>query len=40
MLKNGKKLISITDKEEHGWEVVKCYLSDDLASDSDNEKHL
>ena len=41
-LKEGKalilkqqKLIRIADREEDGWEVVKCYLSDDLASDSD-----
>ena len=23
-----------------GWEVVKCYLSDDLTSDSEDEKQL
>ena len=44
-LKEGKalilkqqKLIRIADREEDGWEVVKCYLSDDLASDSEDEK--
>ena len=26
--------------EEDGWEVVKCYLSDHLASDSQDEKQL
>ena len=28
------------DREEDGWEVLKCYLSDDLASDSEDEKQL
>ena len=44
-LKEGKalilkqqKLIMIADREEDGWEVVKYYLSDDLASDSEDEK--
>ena len=31
------KFMKIANREEDGWEVVKCYLSDDLASDS---KHL
>ena len=46
-LKEGKavflkqqKLIRIAVREEDGWEVVKCYLSDDLASDSEDEKQL
>ena len=46
-LKEGKalilkqqKLIRIEYREEDGWEVVKCYLSDDLASDSEDEKQL
>ena len=46
-LKEGKalilkqqKLIRIADREEDGWEVVKCYLSDDLASDSEDERQL
>ena len=46
-LKEGKalilkqqKLIRIVDREEDGWEVVKCYLSNDLASDSEDEKQL
>ena len=46
-LKNGKKIINtklkhirIADREEHGWQVVKFYESDDLASNSDDEKHL
>ena len=46
-LKEGKalipklqKLIRIVDREEGQWEVVKCYLSYDLASDSEDEKQL
>ena len=46
-LKEGKdrilqlqKLIRIADREENGWEVMKCYLSDDLASDLEDEKQL
>ena len=33
-------MLRIADREEDGWEVVKCYLSDDLASDSEVEKQL
>ena len=32
-----QKLVRITDREEDGWEVVNCYVSDDLASDSNDE---
>ena len=46
-LKKGKtlilkqqKLITMADREEDGWEVVRFYLSHDLASDSDDEKQL
>ena len=35
-----QKLLRIADREEEGWEVMKCYLSDDLASDSEDEKQL
>ena len=35
-----QKLLRIADREEDGWEIVKCYLSDDLASDSEDEKQL
>ena len=35
-----KKLIRIADREEDGWEVVKCYLSYGLASDSEDKKQL
>ena len=47
MVKEGKnlltkrqKLIKIADREDDGWEVIKCYESDVLASDSDDEKRL
>ena len=46
-LKNGKELlrkylkkVKIADREELGWQVVKFYESDDLASDSEDEKTL
>ena len=35
-----QQLLRIADREEDLWEVVKCYLSGDLASDSDDEKQL
>ena len=35
-----QKLIKMADREEHGWEVVKHYLSDDLADDSNDEKEI
>ena len=35
-----QKLLRIADREENGWEVAKCYLSDDFASDSEDEKQL
>lgn len=35
-----QKLVKIADREEDGWEVVKCYISDNLASDSVDEKRL
>eukprot|EP00057_Strongylocentrotus_purpuratus_P015406 XP_011669880.1 PREDICTED: uncharacterized protein LOC105440944 [Strongylocentrotus purpuratus] len=34
------KLIRITDKSEDGWKVVDEYLSEELASDSDDEKKI
>ena len=40
ILSKQQKLIRIADREENGWEVVKHYISDDLASDSDDEKAL
>ena len=34
-----QKLVSRVDRKEDGWKVVNCYLSDDMASDSEDEKH-
>ena len=34
------KLIKITDKSQYSWTTVQEYLSDELASDSDDEKRL
>ena len=35
-----QKLVQIADRESDGWNVVKEYISDDLASDSDDEKRI
>ena len=35
-----QKTLRIADREEDGWEVVQCYLSDNFASDSEDEKQL
>ena len=35
-----QKLIRLADREESGWRVVEHYISDDLASDSDDEKAI
>ena len=35
-----QKLIRLADREENGWEVAKHYMSDDLASDSADEKAI
>ena len=40
LLNKQQKVIRIADREEDGWEVVKHYLSDDLASGSDDEKAI
>lgn len=34
------KLIKLADKSEHGWSTVNEYLSDDLASDSGDERRM
>ena len=34
------KYIRIADKSESGWQAVKEYMSDELASDSDDEKRI
>ena len=46
-LEEGKKLllkqqkyVKMADRETNGWEVVRHYASDDLASDSDDEKAI
>ena len=35
-----QNLLRIAKREKGGWEVVKCYLSDDLASSSGHENQL
>ena len=35
-----QKLLRIAFREEDRWEVMKCSLSDNLASDSEDEKQL
>ena len=35
-----QKLLRIVDREKDGLEFVKCYLSDDLASYSEDEKQI
>jgi hypothetical protein len=40
LIKKRQKLILLADREEHGWEVAKCYVSDNLATDSEDEKRI
>ena len=40
VIKKRQKLIKIADKNKDGWLVVEEYESDDLASDTDDEKRL
>ena len=40
MLKRRQKLIKIADRNKDGWKVVEEYESDDIASDSEDEKRL
>ena len=39
-LKKRIKLIRLADKSENGWNTVNEYLSDDLASDTDDERRI
>ena len=34
------KLVKLADKSDFGWETVKEYASDDLASDSDDDRRI
>ena len=40
LIRKHQKLIQIADKSANGWKVVDEYLSDELASDSADEKRL
>ena len=40
LLSKQRKLIKMADRETNGWEVVRHYVSDDLADDSDDEKDI
>ena len=40
LIKKRQKLIQIDDKNKDGWLVVQEYESDDLASDSEDEKKI
>ena len=40
IIKKRQKLIKIADKNKDGWLVVQEYQSDDLASDSEDEKKI
>ncbi|KAK3744095.1 hypothetical protein QZH41_005420 [Actinostola sp. cb2023] len=40
LVKKRQKLIRITDKAKDGWKVVDEYVSDELASDTEDEKRL
>lgn len=39
-IKRRNKLIRITDKSEAGWAAVDVYLSDEIASESEDEKKI
>ena len=39
-IKRRNKLLRITDKSEAGWAAVDVYLSDEIASESEEEKKI
>ena len=39
-LKKRNKLLVMADRSENGWDMVQEYLTDDLASDSDDAKKM
>ena len=39
IIRKGQKLIKIADRSKDGWLVLQEYESDDLASNSEDEKH-
>ena len=40
LLSKRQRLIKMADREDNGWEVVRHYVSDDLADDSNDEKDI
>ena len=38
--KKRMKIIKVADRSKYGWETAKAYMSDDLASDSEDEKKI
>lgn len=40
LISKRQKHILLADREEDGWEVVKCYEADDLADGTDDEKRI
>jgi len=40
LLVKRQKLIKLADREQDGWHMIKEYVSDDLASNSEDEKNI